>query len=97
MNAYFHDVRKEYLQNIQTEIISYSQLQKKLFKDEIFPLMEFELDSMLTADVENLINEYAGGFLNYRKLKFFFGKDRTEFEKLWKENIHHWVWEHNQA
>lgn len=88
MNAYFHDVRKEYLQNIQTEIISYSQLQKKLFKDEVFPLMEFELDSMLTADVENLINEYAGGFLNYRKLEFFLGKDRTEFEKLWKENIH---------
>ena len=88
MNAYFHDVRKEYLQNIQTEIISYSQLQKKIFKDEIFPLMEFELDSILTVDVENLIDKYAGGFLNYRKLEFFFGKDRTEFEKLWKENIH---------
>ncbi|MCL1617199.1 hypothetical protein M3090_12450 [Bacteroides sp. ET71] len=87
MEAYFQGVRNEYLQDIQAEIVNYTVLQKRLFEDEIFPLIEFELDSMLTADIENLIDEYAGGFLNYRKLEFFVGKDRSKFEKLWKENI----------
>ena len=67
--------------------MEYSFLQKQLFEKEVLPLMEMELDSMLTADMEKLIDGYAGGFLNYRKLEFFLGKDSKEFEKLWNENI----------
>ena len=62
-------------------------MQKQLFETEIYPLMEIELDSMLNADITKIIDRYAGGFLNYRKLEFFIGKDSKKFEKLWKEYI----------
>lgn len=84
---YFSNIRTQFLNDIYLEISTYSNLQKQLFETEILPLMEMELDSMLTADMEDLIDKYAGGFLNYRKLEFFFGKDSKEFEKLWNENI----------
>lgn len=93
IDAYYHQARAIYLQEIKSEIAEYSELQKQLFTSEVLPLMKIELDSMLTADMENLIDKYAGGFLNYRKLEFFLGKDSKEFKTLWKENIHVQVYE----
>lgn len=86
-DEYFKEVKSQYLQDIQVEIREYAQLQKQLFETEIYPLMEIELDSMLNADITKIIDRYAGGFLNYRKLEFFIGKDSKKFEKLWKEYI----------
>lgn len=88
MQSYFNDVRKIYLEDIHTEILNNAHLQKQIFKQEVLPLMEIELNSMVTDDMENVIDEYAGGFLNYRKLSFFLGKDRKDFKELWKKHIH---------
>lgn len=85
---YFNNVRKMYLRDIHTEILNNTNLQKKVFEQEVLPLMEVELDAMVTADMEDVIDKYAGGFLNYRKLEFFFGKDEKDFKELWKKYIH---------
>lgn len=84
---YFNEVKSQYLRDIHSEIEKYSLLQQHLFETEIFPLMKIELDSMLNADITKVIDKYSGGFLNYRKLEFFFGKNSKKFEKLWKEYI----------
>ncbi len=86
--VYFDEARKMYLKDIHAEIINNVHLQKQVFEKEVMPLMEIELNSMVTDDMENVIDKYAGGFLNYRKLEFFFGKDGKDFKELWKKYVH---------
>lgn len=88
VQSYFNDIRNMYLKEIHTEILNNTHLQKKIFEQEVLPLMEIELNSILTDDMENVIDKYAGGLLNYRKLEFFFGKNEKDFKELWNKYIH---------
>ena len=41
---------------------------------------------MLEKDLKDTMSKYAGGFLNYKKLNFLFGRDRNEFKQMfWDE------------
>lgn len=79
--------RKTYLAQIDKEIKENAVLQKQTFVNCIIPTMQVEIDSLLEEDMDKVIDKYAGGFLNIRKLKFFFGTDSKDFAELWNKNI----------
>lgn len=79
--------KKEYLKQIKQEISENALSQKKAFVDCILPAMQVELDSLLEKDMTTVMDKYSGGFLNWRKLKFWFGTNSEDFAKIWKENI----------
>lgn len=79
--------RKKYLVQIDKEIKENAVLQKQAFVNCIIPAMQVEIDSLLEEDMDKVMDKYAGGFLNFRKLKFFFGTDSNDFAELWNENI----------
>ena len=54
--VYFDEARKMYLKDIHAEIINNAHLQKQVFEKEVMPLMEIELNSMVTDDMENVID-----------------------------------------
>ena len=72
-----------YVDNIVPIAIS----QKKAFVDYIVPAMQVEIDSLLEVDMSEVMSKYSGGFMNWRKLKFWFGTGSDDFEKIWNENI----------
>ncbi len=37
--------------------------------------------------MSKVMDEYSGGILNWRKIKFWFGTDSKDFAKIWKDNI----------
>ena len=79
--------KKEYLRQIKEEIKGNALSQKKAFVDCVVPAMQVEIDSLLEEDMTNVMSKYSGGFLNWRKLKFWFGTNSDDFAKIWKENI----------
>lgn len=83
----YKEKRKKYLLQIKEEINENAILQKQAFVDCIIPAMQVEIDSLLEEDMTNVMSKYSGGFLNWRKLKFFFGTDSKDFAEIWKDNI----------
>lgn len=83
----YAQTRKRYLTQIDKEIKENAVLQKQAFVNCIIPAMQVEIDSLLEEDMDKVIDKYAGGFLNFRKLKFFFGTDSKDFADLWNQNI----------
>ena len=83
----YDNARKVYLENIKQEIKENANSQKKAFVDYMIPAMQVEIDSLLEVDMGEVMSKYSGGFMNWRKLKFFFGTGSDDFEKIWNENI----------
>lgn len=81
------EVRNEYLEKIHDEIFASAELQKQTFIDCVLQSMQVEVDSMLNDDMDEVIDEYAGGFMNWRKLKFFFGTGSDNFVEHWNKHI----------
>lgn len=75
------------LKSISEELNQNMLLEQKIFKEEYMPIIEIGLDSIIHNDIEKIINEYAGGFLNHKKLYFFIGKNSEDFKELWRKNI----------
>ena len=83
----YDNARKVYLEKINQEIKENANSQKKAFVDYMIPAMQVEIDSLLEVDMTEVMNKYAGGFMNWRKLKYWFGTGSDDFEKIWNDNI----------
>ena len=83
----YDNARKVYLENINQEIKENANFQKKAFVDYMIPAMQVEIDSLLDVDMSEVMSKYAGGFMNWRKLKYWFGTGSDDFEKIWNDNI----------
>lgn len=83
----YDNARKVYLENINQEIKENANFQKKAFVDYMIPAMQVEIDSLLEVDMSEVMSKYAGGFMNWRKLKYWFGTGSDDFEKIWNDNI----------
>ena len=84
---YYNETREDYLARLNQEIKENAISQKKAFVDYIVPAMQVEIDSLLEVDMSEVMSKYSGGFMNWRKLKFWFGTGSDDFEKIWNENI----------
>ena len=87
LSPYYNETREDYLAGLNQEIKENAISQKKAFVDYIVPAMQVEIDSLLEVDMSEVMSKYSGGFMNWRKLKFFFGTGSDDFEKIWNENI----------
>ena len=83
----YNNARNAYLESLHQEIRNNANSQKKAFVDYMIPAMQVEIDSLLEVDMGEVMSKYSGGFMNWRKLKFFFGTGSDDFEKIWNENI----------
>ena len=87
LSPYYNETREDYLAGLNQEIKENAISQKKAFVDYIVPAMQVEIDSLLEVDMSEVMSKYSGGFMNWRKLKFWFGTGSDDFEKIWDENI----------
>ena len=87
LSPYYNETREDYLASFNQEIKENAISQKKAFVDYIVPAMQVEIDSLLEVDMSEVMSKYAGGFMNWRKLKYWFGTGSDDFEKIWNENI----------
>ncbi len=83
----YKDNREKYLEQLNQEIKENALSQKQAFVDCIVPAMQVEIDSLLEEDMSKVMDKYSGGFMNWRKIKFWFGTDSEDFAKIWKDNI----------
>jgi hypothetical protein len=74
--------KKQYVLSISKEIQANCNLEKETFNKAILPSIEMDIDSMLEKDMKEILSKYSGGILNYRKLSFFFGRDKNDFKKM---------------
>ena len=87
LSPYYNETREDYLASLNQEIKENAISQKKAVVDYIVPAMQVEIDSLLEVDMSEVMSKYAGGFMNWRKLKYWFGTGSDDFEKIWNENI----------
>ena len=87
IEPYYNAARSDFLEAVKQELKENTEIQKDAFVTEVLPLIEIEVDSMLNADIEKVIDEYAGGILNYKKLYFFTGRNTDDFKNFWNDNI----------
>lgn len=87
LSPYYNETGEDYLAGLNQEIKENAISQKKAFVDYIVPAMQVEIDSLLEVDMSEVMSKYSGGFMNWRKLKFWFGTGSDDFEKIWNENI----------
>lgn len=87
VNEWLGKVREEYLSTLSKEIHANGELQKKAFAETVLPAIEMDVDSMLEDDIKDIINDYAGGWFNWRKLFFFIGRGRNDFKGMFWEKF----------
>ena len=79
--------REDLLNDIFNEINRNTQLEQQIFLSDIVPIIEIGIDSIAHSNVKNIVEDYAGGFLNYKKLYFFTGRDQKKFQEIWNNHI----------
>lgn len=84
---YANNKRDDYLLNLKTEINEYIVEEKNILHEEALNALEMDLDSLIQEDVEDILEHYAGGFLNFRKITFIFGRNRNDFKDIFWEDF----------
>lgn len=79
--------REELLEKVKHELGANVLKQMEVYQKCYLPCLEMSLDSMIDEDVDKIMSKYAGGFMNFRKLAFFFGRDRNDFKKMFWEKF----------
>ena len=75
------------IKQLKLEIEDNSKKQQEILVKCYLPALEMSIDSMLDDDVDEIMNKYAGGFMNFRKLAFLFGRNRDDFKKIFWEKF----------
>ena len=83
----YKERKTELIKQIELEIEENSNKQREVLRLYYLPALEMSIDSMLDDDVDEIMNRYAGGFMNFRKLAFLFGRNRDDFKKIFWENF----------
>jgi hypothetical protein len=77
--AYLNTIKKEITENEKKEIAS--------IDDYVIPSIEYELDSLIEMNVDDILDSYSGGILNFRKLAFLFGRDKDKFISIFNNDV----------
>lgn len=86
--AKYYGRAKEYeIREIASELNTHRELHVALLKDSLLPLLIIEADDIIEKTVNDVFEDFAGGFLNYKKIGFLFGRDAEDFTESWNEQI----------
>jgi len=83
----FEDKKDELLAVIEEELDSNLIHEQQIFTEIVMPAISFEVDSLLNEDVKKSMEDYAGGFLSYKKFFFFFGRNKDDFKEFFWKNF----------
>lgn len=83
----YQERRKEVALQVKMELGKNNAKLIDVYDKHYLPSLEMSIDSMLDDDVEKIMSKYAGGFMNYRKLAFLFGRDRDDFKEMFWEKF----------
>lgn len=81
----YQEVKDEKYKEIVTDLDNYRNQYEELLVDSILPLIIIESDDIVEKSIDNIFDDYAGGFMNYKKLGFFLGRDSKDFVKCWNK------------
>ena len=84
---YYGIAKESEIREIAAELNQQRDLHVTLLTDSLLPLLLIEADGVIEKTVNDVFEDFAGGFLNYKKLGFFFGKDAEDFTESWNEQI----------
>ena len=77
---------KDIQSEIELELDSICLAEHEMFDKHYMSSLEMGIDSLLEVDVEKIMDDYAGGIFNIKKLTFLLGRDRNDFkEKFWNK------------
>ena len=79
----YQKAKDDKYKDIVTDLDNYREEYIHLLNDSILPLLIIEADSVVENSINNIFNDYAGGFMNYKKIGFFFGRDSEDFIQCW--------------
>lgn len=79
--------RSRCLENIKAEIAKNEKLEIAAVNKYIVPTLSLEMDSLVENNVDEILNSYSGGILNYRKLAFLVGRDSSKFVSIFDEKV----------
>ena len=75
INDYVLPIYLENKESLSYQIIEEQSKNRSLFietlKNEIIPIMELDMDSVLYSDIARIVNDYSGGLFEYKKIGFF--------------------------
>lgn len=74
--------RDSLIGQVKVELGQNTLRQMDVYTKYYLPSLEMSIDSMLDEDVGKIMSKYAGGFMNFRKLAFLFGRDRNDFKEM---------------
>ena len=74
----------EFRTSITSELDAMEESFYTFINDELFPMLSLQTDSIVSESVSDIIDNYSGGLMNYRKLNFFTGRDEKEFQEIWE-------------
>ena len=77
---------KDIQSEIELELDSICLAEHEMFDKHYMSSLEMGIDSLLEVDVEKIMDDYAGGIFNIKKLTFLLGRDCNDFkEKFWNK------------
>lgn len=88
---YYGKAKESELRDIASELNTHRELHVALLTDSLLPLLIIEADGVIEKTVNDVFEDFAGGFLNYKKLGFFFGRDAEDFVESWDEQKENFV------
>lgn len=78
----YNSKKEELKQQVDKELEENTGKQIDLYQKYYLPYLQMSIDSMIDEDVDKIMSKYAGGFLNFRKLAFLFGRNRNDFKEM---------------
>ena len=82
---YYGKAKELEIREIAMELNTQRDLHIALLTDSLLPLVLIEADGVIEKTVNDAFEDFAGGFLNYKKIGFFFGRDAEDFVESWNE------------
>ena len=87
ISSWMAEQRPKFLQSIKAEIGQNEKSEIRAVDNYIIPTLNLELDSLIENNVDDILNSYSGGVLNYRKLAFLVGRDSSKFVSIFDKNV----------
>ncbi len=77
----------EFLEYVKEELEECRLASIEAYDCATLPAIELGLDSVCEKQVGKVMDKFAGGFMDYRKILIAFGRDMNKFKELWDKYV----------
>lgn len=83
----YDELKDLYLVEVYDEIDSLKNEHIRIFQEDVLPMVDLAIDSLVNEDLVNVVEDFSGGVLNIKKIGFFFGRGNEKFKEKWEKHI----------